>query len=137
MAFIRDSAKTAIVALVLMAVFLFVALSRHFEKATTPSTLGDFVHVDIRKLLSVVAFGLIGLAMAYWRRRGEKDVLPVALIVAGYSALIEIAQWLHGEREGLYWNTIDTLCGYIGGFFGAWTYVLIERLRCGKTDRVT
>ena len=106
----------------LLAVLLVVALSRHLEKDTTPSTMGDFVHIYVRKGLSIVAFALVGYALAAFRRRPKSDTAAIALIVGGYSALIEVAQRLHGEHEGLYGNAVDTLCGVIGGALGSWLY---------------
>jgi len=103
-----------------MVLLAALAVSRQLEKVTTPSTLGDFVHFDIRKLLSIAAFAAIGFLLALRRRRGLRDCAAVALIVGAYSALIEVAQWLHGEREGLYWNAVDVLCGLVGGYLGAW-----------------
>jgi peptidoglycan/LPS O-acetylase OafA/YrhL len=110
-----------------MLFFLAVAVSRHFEKATTPHSMGDFVHFDLRKLFSIAVFAIVGLLLAAWRRRGARDTFRIALMVAGYSAIIEIVQRLHGEHEGLYWNTIDVLCGFLGGFLGSAAYALAAR----------
>lgn len=124
----RERIKPLIPALtlLLLAALFVLAVSRNFEKSTTPSTEGAFVHIYLRKFISIGAFAAAGFLVAYLRRRGRSDILPVALIVGGYSALIEIGQFVYGEREGLYWNTIDTLCGVAGGFIGAYVNVLLR-----------
>ncbi len=118
---------SVLTALLLAALFA-LAVSRNFEKYTTPSTDGALVHIYLRKVFSIGAFAGVGYLIASLRGRGRGDVLPVTLIVGAFSALIEIGQRLHGEREGLYWNAIDTLCGAAGGFLGVYFRALVRRI---------
>jgi hypothetical protein len=103
---------TAIVAVGLY----WAAISRGVYEVTSPSYLSW--HVALRKLYSVIAFAVLGLLVA----RGippRSRVWMTVLILAIYSAAIEVGQYLTGVREGLVWNTVDTLCGALGGAFGA------------------
>jgi VanZ family protein len=54
--------------------------------------------------------------------------IVVVLIIALYSAGIEYGQWLHGSKEGLVWNAIDTACGALGGALAVAVLRLLERL---------
>ncbi|MDB5073727.1 MAG: hypothetical protein JWM87_4838, partial [Candidatus Eremiobacteraeota bacterium] len=47
-----------------------------------------------------------------------KAPLRGALLVAAYSAAIEIVQAGRGSREGIAWNVADVLCGAAGGWLG-------------------
>ncbi|MBD5633561.1 MAG: hypothetical protein IAI49_03680 [Candidatus Eremiobacteraeota bacterium] len=98
------------------AIFFAIAVSRAVYELTSPSWLSW--HVLLRKSYSIVAFAIVGYlgrrALGEWGRAG-KTVATCVLGVAAYSAAIEVAQYVHGSREGLVWNAIDTLCGALGG----------------------
>jgi hypothetical protein len=102
----------------LLAVVLFVAaISNEVYEATSPAWLSW--HVLLRKAYSIVAFGtLAALAAPLWPDRRAVWRLPVLLAV--YSAAIELGQWLHGGREGLGYNAFDVGCGAAGGLLGAY-----------------
>ena len=105
--------------------FFLISLSGDVERATSPNIWG--LQVVLRKSYSIVAFAIVGFLLARIRKSEMPDVFPVALMIAGYSAAIEVAQRLLGSHEGLYWNVIDTLCGFIGGFLGAALSLLQKR----------
>ena len=118
------------VAAVVVAAALYVtALSNDVYALTSPESLSW--HVLLRKAYSVVAFALVGYlagrAFLEWRRR--PTLWGLAVIVAVYSAAIEVGQALHGSREGLTWNAVDTACGGLGGWLGALCLPRPERVR--------
>lgn len=103
---------------VLLGVVLFAAaISNEVYDATSPAWLSW--HVLLRKAYSVVAFGTLATMLApMWPDRAATWRLPVLLAV--YSAAIELGQWLHGVREGLGYNALDVACGAAGGLLGAY-----------------
>lgn len=99
-------------------VFFALALSTTVYEMTSPSAL--FWHVALRKVYSIAAFSLVGYAArrAFDEHAISRSPLVTILAVAAYSGLIEVAQALEGSQEGLAWNTIDVVCGAIGGLIG-------------------
>ena len=81
------------------------------------------VVVLLRKFYSIIAFGLIGFVVDQALPRIRRRALRAALIVAGFSALIEVAQKLQGAPEGIISEAIDIACGALGG----WLAVTISR----------
>jgi hypothetical protein len=80
--------------------------------------------VLLRKFYSVVAFALIGFVVDKALPATRRPALRAALIVAAFSAVIEVVQKLHGAREGPLSEAIDIACGALGG----WLAVTIARL---------
>ena len=126
-------------AIVVIVFLLWLAVSRHMYYATLPHALldrffddddADTVRVILRKVYSVVAFSVVGFfADKALPRRGNRTV-RATLAVATFSALIEIAQYLHGTREGLLSNAFDIGCGAFGGWLGvAIAHLLGDRRR--------
>lgn len=111
----------------LIVLLLWLALSRHVYHRTLPHALlyrffdeddADTVRIILRKAYSLLAFAVLGfVADKALPRRGNR-ALRAAVVVAAFSALIEIGQWLHGTREGLASNAFDIGCGAIGGWLG-------------------
>jgi glycopeptide antibiotics resistance protein len=100
----------------------FVSLSPDIERATSPHIFG--LQVILRKSYSIVAFGVVGFLLAQVRRSRFNDIFPVALLLALYSTAIELTQFALGSQEGTYWNFVDILCGFLGGYLGATAYVI-------------
>lgn len=82
----------------------------------------------LRKTYSVVAFAIVGFFVAPLVRRRNR-ILGDALVVAGFSAVIEVAQALTGSQEGYAWNAFDVGCGAVGGALGAYAWNAIMRRR--------
>lgn len=133
-----------VLALVVAVVFFIFALSGEVYHETSPAhvattlfgsgvgrygdPLGLSLHVVLRKLYSIVAFALVGLCAELALPRSARPALRMTLLVAAYSAAIEYGQFLHGSKEGLVWNAIDTVCGGIGGWIaGRFTPARWER----------
>ena len=94
------------------------------------STFQLSFHVLLRKLNSIVAFGLIALLLQRatgWRGR---HLWATIGLLALFSAAIEVAQfvWTDG-KEGLGWNLVDVACGAAGGWLGAWVEKRLARPR--------
>lgn len=103
-------------------VFFIVSLSGDLERATSPNIFG--LHVVLRKIYSIIAFAIVAWLLARVRRSTTADIFPCALLTALYSAGIEAAQKALGSHEGYYWNVVDILCGFIGGYAGTAFYAL-------------
>ena len=109
------------------AFFFAISLSADVERVTSPH--GSW-HVILRKTYSVIAFGILGFMYARIRGGTRTGIIASAGLTLGcYSALIEVAQYLDGSKEGLLWNGIDTFCGLLGGLLGGYAAVLFERAR--------
>jgi hypothetical protein len=105
---------------ILTAVAFFVlAVSHAVYEATSPQWLTW--HIALRKAYSIVAFTIVGYTFvralgARYRALDPSGRVRLACgYVATYSAAIEVAQYLHGSREGLAWNAFDIGCGALGG----------------------
>ena len=104
------------------------ALHRHvpraFDRDLTPS------HI-LRKLYSIAAFAIVGLFAAALLEP-KRRTAGCALLVAGFSAVIEVVQKITGSTEGLLSNGFDIGCGAVGGLIGAALFTggqtLLERV---------
>ena len=103
--------------MIVAAALFWAATSDLVYEATSPAELS--FHIVLRKAYSIVAFALVGFTADKALGPSAKSVLRGALIVGLYSAAIEVAQTWLGSKEGLAWNTADTLCGAVGGALGA------------------
>jgi hypothetical protein len=83
------------------------------------------VRVLLRKLYSIVAFAIIGFVVDKALPPARRPALRSALIVAAFSAVIEIAQKLRHAPEGPLSNALDIACGAFGG----WLAVAATRRR--------
>ena len=104
----------------IVAVLLFIiANSDTVYNATSPPWLD--IHVLLRKMYSVAAFGVLGFFAARASQASGWRTTPLTIgwWVAVFSLLIEIAQAMTPPPEGLGWNAIDVLCGWLGGWLGA------------------
>ncbi len=70
----------------------------------------------LRKFYSVVAFTLVGFVVDKALPAAPRRALRAALIVAIFSAVIEVVQKLDGASEGLPSEAIDIACGALGGW---------------------
>jgi predicted membrane-bound mannosyltransferase len=103
-------------ALALAAALFWVATSTEVYELTSPSVL--LFHVLLRKTYSIVAFAVLGFIADKALGPSARAAPRAALLLAAYSAAIEVAQFAHGTREGLSWNVVDVLCGAAGGWLG-------------------
>jgi hypothetical protein len=110
--------RWTLIACGLAIVFFALALSNAVYELTSPFELSW--HILLRKFYSIVAFSLVGYAArrAFDEHGISRSPLVAVIAVAAYSALIEIGQALLGSHEGLLWNTVDVVCGAIGGLIG-------------------
>ncbi|HZO92617.1 MAG TPA: hypothetical protein VFB22_02525 [Candidatus Baltobacteraceae bacterium] len=115
-------------ALFVLAFFFYAALSHRVYRHTLPyrviaAIFGEdqenFAATVIRKLYSVVAFTVVGVAMNLSLPPSRRRTLWTVLAVAAFSACIEVAQKLHHAREGFGSNLFDVGCGALGGWLGA------------------
>ncbi|MEA2718918.1 MAG: hypothetical protein QOJ39_782 [Candidatus Eremiobacteraeota bacterium] len=74
------------------------------------------ISVLLRKFYSIVAFTLIGFVVNKALPRTRRPALRAALIVAAFSAAIEVAQKLHHAHEGPLSEAFDIACGALGGW---------------------
>jgi uncharacterized BrkB/YihY/UPF0761 family membrane protein len=126
--------RAALAAVVIVAFAFWAALSHRVYRSTLPVGLLEHVFgeddgewmsalVVLRKLYSVVAFTLIGFAVHAALPPARRPALRAALVVAAFSAVIEVAQKLRHAHEGLASNAFDITCGAFGG----WLAVTIAR----------
>jgi hypothetical protein len=95
-------------------VFFLIALNGDIYNLTSPPLLS--FHVLLRKSYSIVAFALVG-AVFVWA--SGASLRTASVVVALYSAAIELGQHFTYGREPFSWNVIDVVCGAIGGALGA------------------
>jgi hypothetical protein len=94
-----------------------------------PRFQGDFTSYRIlRKLYSVAAFAIVGFFAAPVFERRQR-LRATALLVASFSAAIEIAQHVTGAHESRLSNLFDIACGAAGGALGALAFDALARLR--------
>jgi predicted membrane-bound mannosyltransferase len=110
-------------AVVVAAVLFWAATSNEVYDLTSPPALSW--HVLLRKAYSIAAFALVGFMADKALGPSAKAPLRGALLVAAYSAAIEIVQWRNDSHEGIAWNVVDVLCGAAGGWLG----VVAARIR--------
>ena len=77
----------------------------------------------LRKLYGVAAFTLIGFVVHKALPPARRPALRAALIVAAFSAAIELAQKANHAHEGAPSNAFDVACGAFGG----WLAVTLAR----------
>jgi hypothetical protein len=116
-------------------VLFWAALSHRVYSGTLPRGIiervfgedayaGPFAPATLlRKFYSIVAFTLLGFIVDKALPRTRGRALRTALIVAAFSACIEVAQKLHHAREGPLSEAFDIACGALGG----WLAVTIAR----------
>lgn len=102
-------------AVAIVTFFFAIALSDAVYELTSPSSFEW--HVLLRKVYSVIAFGVVGIALGRaapeWNR--PLSLVQTAFAVALFSSAIEVGQKLAGSHEGLSWNVFDAGCGALGG----------------------
>ena len=101
-------------AIAIAATLFWAATNNEVYDVTSPPAFS--FHVLLRKLYSIAAFAVVGFTGDKALGPSTRAVLRAALLVAIYSGAIEIAQAFRGSHEGLAWNAIDILCGFIGGW---------------------
>jgi uncharacterized BrkB/YihY/UPF0761 family membrane protein len=127
-------AWAAVAAVVVVAFAFWAATSHRVYNRTLPAGLIEHLFGEddgewlsaltvLRKIYSVVAFTLIGFVVNAALPPVRRPALRAALVVAAFSALIEIAQKLHHAHEGLASNAFDVACGAFGG----WLAVMLGR----------
>jgi len=125
-------AWAALAAAIAVVVLFWAAVSHSVYRETQPVHLlmrvfgeedGAAAATVVRKLYSIVAFTLLGFVVHLALPRSRRPALRAALIVAAFSALIEVAQKLRHAHEGLLSNAVDVACGALGG----WLAVTIAR----------
>ena len=89
----------------------------------------------IRKSYSIVAFTLTGAVAHLALPPSRLAILRGALLIAAFSALIEVLQKLHGAPEGLGWSAFDVGCGAVGGALGVSAVTFAARRRAGSSRR--
>jgi len=98
------------------ALLFWAAISNEVYDVTSPARFS--FHVLLRKAYSIAAFALVGFTADRALGTTAKAQLRGALLVAAYSAAIEIVQGVRGSDEGVAWNVADVLCGAAGGWLG-------------------
>jgi predicted membrane-bound mannosyltransferase len=102
--------------LVLAAALFWAATSNEVYDLTSPAALS--FHVLLRKAYSIAAFALVGFTADKALGTATRAPLRGAVLVAAYSAAIEVVQAARGSHEGAAWNVVDVLCGAAGGWLG-------------------
>jgi len=103
--------------LILAVAFYVAALSNTVYVIASPPDLGW--HTVLRKVESVVAFTVLGLALAWWLA-GRRYLSAILIFgMAAYSALIEAGQQLTGSPEGWHQHIFDIACGALGGLIAS------------------
>lgn len=98
------------------AALFWAATSSDVYDLTSPLSLS--FHVVLRKTYSIAAFALVGFTADKALGPSARGALRAALVVAAYSAAIEVVQAARGSHEGVAWNVADVLCGAAGGWLG-------------------
>jgi hypothetical protein len=98
--------------------FFALALSDVVYEVTSPGSSPG--HVIARKLYSVACFAVLGYFFSRIVARAPllASILRAAVVVALYSAVVEIGQHVTGSHESLKWNAVDVALGFIGGAIG-------------------
>jgi hypothetical protein len=121
-------AWAALAAVAVLAILFWAAVSHRVYNRTLPYAVferlfgedsdGEWLPlvVVLRKVYSVAAFTLIGFVVHKALPPARLPALRAALIVAAFSAAIEVAQKLHNAIEGPLSNAVDVLCGAFGGW---------------------
>jgi hypothetical protein len=137
----------AVVAIALGIVLLYAGTSYSVYRHTLPHRIIERIFGDdpgeawfsptfyIRKSYSIAAFTLMGAVSQLALPPARWAVVRGALLVAAFSALIEVAQKLHGAPEGLGWSAFDVGCGAVGGALGVSAVTFVARRRGGSSRR--
>lgn len=120
--------------------FLWAATNLSVYNHTSPSGIAERIfgedaariphdgwlslHVILRKVYSIVAFTIVGFVLDKALPPTRRRALRAALLVAAFSAVIEVGQKLHHAPEGLRSNLFDIGCGAFGG----WLAIAFQRL---------
>jgi hypothetical protein len=116
-------------------VLFWAAISHRVYRGTLPHAVLERVFGEdafdgpfaittlLRKFYSVMAFAVIGFVVDRALPRTRRPALRAALIVAAFSALIEVAQKFEHAREGPLSEAFDIACGALGG----WLAVTLTR----------
>ena len=114
--------------------FYALGLSDVVYEATSPGS--GLVHVLVRKLYSLACFGLLGYLASKVVTRAPVLVSSVraAVIIALYSAAVEVGQRLTGGHESLKWNAVDVALGFIGGGIGGALAAAKRRFRSAADE---
>jgi hypothetical protein len=98
--------------------FFALALSDVVYEVTSPGS--SPAHVIVRKLYSLACFAVLGYFFSRVVARAPvlASSLRAAVVVALYSAVVEIGQHMTGSHESLKWNAVDVALGFIGGAIG-------------------
>lgn len=115
-----------LVGLAVFVLVFFIALSSDVTGLTSYPALAH--PVIARKLLSILAFAIAGLAISPVLNR-RYAIVNATFAVAALSAGIELAQHFNGSDETIRWNLIDIACGAAGGSLGAIAYTLFMKVR--------
>jgi hypothetical protein len=90
--------------------FFVVANNGDVYNLTSPPSLTW--HVLLRKIYSIVAFTIIGVSFIW---ASGASLRSSVVVVALYSAVIELGQHFTYGKEPFSWNVIDVICGAAGG----------------------
>lgn len=114
--------------------FFALALSDVVYEVTSPGSSPE--HVIVRKLYSVACFAVLGYFFSRIVARASMPVsiLRTAVVIALYSAAVEIGQHMTGSHESLKWNAVDVALGFIGGALGGALAPLRWRRRSTGAD---
>jgi hypothetical protein len=119
-----------------LAVFFWAALSKHVYNRTLPYRVLAGIFGDenehswetaLRKLYSIGAFSIAGFVVDAALGPSRHRMLRAALVIAAFSACIEIGQALHHSHEPLAEHLFDVGCGAAGGCIGAWLGQIARR----------
>lgn len=125
----------------MLALVFWAALSHRVYDRTLPIALFERVfgedvedgpvalHVVLRKAYSIVAFTLLGFVVHAALPRTRRPAVRAALVVAAFSAMIEVAQKVRGAHEGLTSNAFDVACGALGGWLAVTLARALKRRR--------
>ncbi len=120
-----------VIALATAGVLFALALRVDVYNATSPRGLSSILfgpdvvtfahpwwlslHIWVRKAYSVVAFAAVGFTADRALGPSRRRLLRAALLVAGYSLAIEVAQRIFVAREPNLESLLDVVCGAAGG----------------------
>jgi hypothetical protein len=94
------------------------------DAARIPHEGWPSLHVILRKAYSIVAFTIVGFVLDKALPPTRRRALRAALLVAAFSAVIEVGQKLHHAPEGFRSNLFDIGCGAFGG----WLSIALQRV---------
>jgi hypothetical protein len=141
----RSNILWSIVALVAAIVFLWAATTQSVYNHTSPGGVAQrlfgedapqvphsqwlSLHILLRKTYSIIAFAIVGVLVDKALPPVRRRALRAALVVALFSAVIEVVQVAEHSPEGFVSNLFDVGCGAVGGWLG----VVATRRRAAKS----